>query len=265
MSPIVLGLVGLGAVFAARPLCHASRFSGATMIGAGLFLAATPALARDETLLARDNSEVSCTVSKVGLTRISLKNDRFVSLSKMTRGVETDDFTVVHEPTRGDIYLSLPDSYGRPDVSFFGTSAKGFVYKFACRVAGDGAHQVFVENRDLVAAANATAGPSSRSEASIALIQAMYDGRAPDGFEFRQPDLGPVHVGRLKVRRIAEYRGSELSGRTLRIENDGSDEVALDETVIAPSNAVAVSFAQTRLKPGQATTAYIVLAEGAAR
>jgi conjugal transfer pilus assembly protein TraK len=64
---------------------------------------------------------------------------------------------------------------------------------------------------------------------------------------------------------IAEYRGAELSGRTLRIENGGAAAIGLDETVIAPSNALAVSVAQRKLQPGQATTAYIVLPTGAVK
>ena len=65
----------------------------------------------------------SCTVSKSGLTRVSLKDDRFASVSKLTTGVESDDFTVVNEPTRGDIYLSVPEGFSRQRVSFFGTTS----------------------------------------------------------------------------------------------------------------------------------------------
>ena len=266
MSLYVVGLVGIGTLFAARPLCHVSRLAGAALIGAGLFLAAGPALASDEVLPTRDNSEIACTVSLRGLTRISLKDDRFASISKLTTGVETDDFTVVHEPTRGDIYLSLPDGYARSDVSFFGTTAKGFVYKFNCRAAGERAHQIFVENRDLLKETlQPAAAPGSPRDVTIALVQGMYAGGAVDGFELRQPNLDPVRVGPLKVRMISEYRGPDVSGRVLRIENESDRAVTLDETVIAPSNAVAVSVATPVLRPGQATTAYIVLPAGASK
>ncbi len=264
MSPYVVGLVGIGAVFASRQLCMMSRFAGAAMIGAGLLIAASPAYARDEILLAKDNSEVNCTVSAKGLTRISLKDDRFATLSKMSTASDLDDFEVVNEPTRGDIYLSLPDGYARPDVSFFGTTAKGYVYKFACRVDGAGAHQVFVENRDLLRDAAVPAGRAT-ADAPIALVQAMYAGTALDGFDFRQLSLDPVRVGALKVRMVSEYRGPDLSGRVLRIENVGGADVTLDETVIAPSNAVAVSVSAPKLKPGEVTTAFIVLPTGAVK
>ena len=144
---VAVGLIGGGTAFASR-LCSLSRLIGAGMIVAGGMVLAAPAFA-DEHVLAKDNSEVACTMSKSGLTRVSLKDDRFASVSKLTTGVDTDDFTVVNEPTRGDIYVSVPEAYSRPNVSFFGTTSKGYVYKFSCRLAGDDAQQVFVENKDI--------------------------------------------------------------------------------------------------------------------
>ncbi|SEJ98425.1 conjugal transfer pilus assembly protein TraK [Sphingomonas sp. OV641] len=102
MTPFfAYGLMAGGAAVASR-LCLVSRGLGAGMIVIGAVALAAPAWA-DERVLAKDNSEVACTVSKSGLTRVSLKDDRFASVSKLTTGVETDDFTVVNEPTRGDI------------------------------------------------------------------------------------------------------------------------------------------------------------------
>ncbi|MGB3470896.1 MAG: type-F conjugative transfer system secretin TraK [Erythrobacter sp.] len=219
---------------------------------------ASPALA-DETLLASDNSEVACTISKSGLTRVSLKDDRFASVSKLTTGNELDDFTVVNEPTRGDIYISVPEGFTKDEVSFFGTTAKGFVYKFACRIGGERAHQVFVENRDILSDQPAELARNvSPQETAASLIQAMYQGQSMDGFQVRQPAMTPVMVGDLKVQMITEYRGLGLVGRVLRIENTGKGEAVLNEQTIAPSNALAVSVARAALARGEVTTAYII-------
>lgn len=262
-SLIGMGVVAGGAGLAANTISSFNRMVGGTLIGFGMFICATPAWA-DETLVASDNSAVNCTISQKGLTRISLKDDRFSSVSKMTTGIDTEDFGVVNEPTRGDIYISIPDGYTRQDVSFFGTSGKGFTYKFDCRVSGDKAQQVFVENRDIRKEAPAeVALRASPTDTSLALVQAMYAGQSLDGFEVRAPSLDPVMVGELKVQMITEYRGMELTGRMLRIENRGKAAVQLDGQVIAPSNAVAVSVSQPALKPGEATTAFIVTPSGA--
>lgn len=263
ISTIACACVAGGAVLAARPLCTLSRFTGAALLAVGSLGLAAPAHA-DETLLAADNAEVACTISRDGLTRISLKDDRFASVSKLSATSEAEDFSVVNEPTRGDIYISVPEGFAKPVIAFFGTSAKGFVYKFACRVAGQGALQVFVENRQLLAEAPAElARAASPQETGAALVQAMYAGRALDGFDIRQPLMEPVMVGSLKVQLVTEYHGLALKGHVLRIENTGREAVTLDEQVIAPSSAIAVSVAEPNLAPKAVTTAFIVAPTGA--
>lgn len=261
---VAVGLIGGGTAFASR-LCSLSRLIGAGMIVAGGMVLAAPAFA-DEHVLAKDNSEVACTMSKSGLTRVSLKDDRFASVSKLTTGVDSEDFTVVNEPNRGDIYVSVPEGYSRATVSFFGTTAKGYVYKFACRLAGDDAQQVFVENKDVEAekqtqVASAAATPQ---EASANLVQAMYENANIDGFEIRPASMSAVMIGTLKVQMISEYRGAQIAGRVLRIQNTGKAPVSLGEGTIAPSNAIAVSVPHPDLKPGEATTVYIVTPSGLA-
>lgn len=260
-AALAIGCLAGGTVLASR-LCHLSRMLGVGLIGVGALVLASPAVA-DETLLASDNSEVACTISRSGLTRVSLKDDRFASVSKLSTGIETDDFTVVNEPTRGDIYISVPEGFVRPEVSFFGTTAKGYVYKFACRIDGDRAQQVFVENRDILGEQPAElARTASSQETAASLVQAMYSSQSIDGFEIRQPVTDAVMVGDLKVRMLTEYRGLNLAGRVLRIENRGRGPVTLDERVLAPSNAVAVSVANPDIAPGEVTTAYIVTPSG---
>jgi conjugal transfer pilus assembly protein TraK len=215
-------------------------------------------------LIAADNGEVRCTASMRDLTRISLKDDEFASVSKVSTGIATEDFSVVNEPVRGDIYISVPEGYAKKAISFFGTSRKGFVYKFVCSIAGDEATQVFVANADLEKPRKAGAAiPASLSakDGAVRLVKAMYEQSIVDGFEIRQHVLAPVNVGPLRVQMIGEYRGAQLTGKTLRIENKGSKPVDLTEESVSPK-AIAVSIANPHLKPGEATTAYIVQAAG---
>lgn len=230
--------------------------------------ASMPAFAQDQTLLAEDNGEVNCTIARNGLTRISLLEDRFASVTKMTTGLATDDFTVVNEPTRGDIYISLPQGYARPTVSFFGTTSRGFVYKFACSPEDIEAHQVFVENRSVLAERDAedpAAVAISADDQAIALVEAMYGQLPLEGYETRQLPSRRVAAGDLRVQMLVEYRGTALRGRSLRIRNDGETTIMLDEQALAPPGAMAFSVTQNSLDPGETTTAFVVLPEGAAR
>ncbi|RZL73773.1 MAG: conjugal transfer protein TraK, partial [Sphingomonas sp.] len=150
-----------------------------------------------------------------------------------------------------------------------GTSKRGYVYKFQCRISGDQAVQVFVSNPAIAKADAAEAGTSTKvaqtsspEEAAVTLVQAMYANKTVDGFEMRQRSLKPVYVGDLKVQMIAEYRGDALTGRVLRIENKGTKETVLTEASVAPSSALAVSIAEPKLAPGRVTTAYLVSRNG---
>lgn len=262
MTYLALSGAVCGTVLVSR-LCMLNRLIGAVMLSFALVaLCVAPAYASDQTLQASDGSQVTCTASAKDLTRISLVEDEFASVSKISTGNATDDFSVVNEPVRGDIYLSVPEGFARPALSFFATSKRGYVYKFVCRIDGEQAVQVFISNPAIAkieAAENGPAKPQrTAQEAAIDLVQAMYANRVLDGFEMRQRSLNPVYVGNLKVQMIAEYRGDEFTGRVLRIENKGPAETVLTEASVAPSSALAVSIVEPKLAAGKVTTAYLV-------
>ena len=88
----------------------------------------------------------------------------------------------------------------RQALSFFGTSKRGYVYKFKCRISGDQAVQVFVSNPAIAKEKAAEAAPqqvaaASPQDAAVELVQAMYANRVVDGYEMRQRALKPVYVG----------------------------------------------------------------------
>ena len=263
------GSAALGTALSSRTFCLISRIIGAALIAVAVFVFAAPAFAAgDQTLMAADGAQVSCNASAKDLTRISLVGDEFAGVSKINTGNPSDDFSVVNEPVRGDIYLSVPEGFGRQVLSFFGTSKRGYVYKFQCRISGDQAVQVFVSNPAIAKADAVEAGQTkvaattSPEDAAVSLVQAMYANKSVDGYEMRQRSLKPVYVGNLKVQMIAEYRGEALTGRVLRIENKGTAETTLTEASVAPTSSLAVSIAEPKLAPGRVTTAYLVSRNG---
>ncbi len=263
------GSAAIGTALSTRTFCWLSRLLGVALIAVAVFVFAAPAFAAgDQTLVAADGAQVSCNASAKDLTRISLVGDEFAGVSKINTGNPSDDFSVVNEPVRGDIYLSVPEGFGRQVLSFFGTSKRGYVYKFQCRISGDQAVQVFVSNPAIAKADALEAGTtkvaqtSSPEESAVSLVQAMYANKSVDGFEMRQRSLKPVYVGNLKVQMIAEYRGDAMTGRVLRIENKGTAETTLTEATVAPASALAVSIAEPKLAPGRVTTAYLVSRNG---
>lgn len=229
-------------------------------------LAASPALAADQNLLAQDNGTVRCEASLKDLTRISLKGDKFASVSKIQTGNPAEEFQIVHEPIRGDIYLSVGDGFKKPLLSFFGITQQGHVYKFLCTVSGEEAKQVFVANAEAEQgdkpAAITLPATMGLGDKAARLIKAMYEQGFVEGFEQDWRSLAPVQVGSLSTQLIGLYRGSALVGEMLRIENRGEKDIDLIEEQIAPRGALAVSIVHPRLGAHEATTVFVVEATG---
>ena len=222
-------------------------------------LAAASPLYADQYKQTADGGAIDCIVSKRELTRVSLIGDQFASVSKISTGYPYNDFAVTNEPVRGDIYLSVPDTYAAATISFFATTKKGFVYKFGCRAEPVDAQQIFINNPALAkfdAADWETETP--RSEAAVRLIQAMANNQTVPGYAIRQASAPPSRVGDLEVQLIAEYRGSGLLGKVIRLTNKSAEQLDLTERDIAPRDSIAVSLATSTLKSGASTTAYLV-------
>lgn len=210
-----------------------------------------------------DGGAIDCTVSKRELTRVSLIGDQFASVSKISTGYPYSDFAVTNEPVRGDIYLSVPDTYAAATISFFATTKKGFVYKFSCRAEPVDAQQIFITNPALAKSDAADwEAETPREEAAVRLIQAMANNQNVPGFVIRQAASPPTRIGDLEVQLVAEYRGSSLLGKIIRLTNKGAEQLGLAERDIAPRDSVAVSLSTSTLKPGTSTTAYLVGANG---
>ena len=265
MTPILCGCgLACGAMLCTRYLDLGARSIGAGLVAVSLFALAAPAYA-DQTVMASDNARVDCIASSRDLTRISLVGDEIASVSKLQTGNPSEDFSVVNEPVRGDIYVSVPEGFSPKVLSFFATSKKGYVYKFACRLAGAEAQQVFVANPAIAGDKpddTRVVAAADPQEQAVKLVQAMYTSSIPDGYRMRQPVLNAVRVGALKVQMIAEYRGATLTGKVIRIENTGKVAATITEKVLAPSNAVAITVAEPNLAPGAVTTGYYVLPAG---
>lgn len=261
MTSIFLPAVIAGGVaLASDSICLGRRAVGVSLLAAGL-LSASPALA-DQNLMVADNGTVNCEASLKDLTRISLKDDKFASVSKVQTGDAADDFSVVNEPVRGDIYLSVPEGYKRPALSFFGTTQKGYVYKFICSVRSQEAQQIFVANVDFEQAKKPSAvrlsDADSQQQNAGRLIKAMYENGQVEGFDQDWHSLVPVNVGSLKAQLVGIYRGKALVGNILKIQNAGSKPVEITEEQVAPARALAVSIVNPKLGPNEATTAYVV-------
>jgi len=225
-------------------------------------LFAAPAWA-DQFKQAADGAGIDCSVSAHELTRFALVEDQFASVSKISTGTPYNDFAVTNEPLRGDIYVSVPETYAARSISFFATTRKGFVYKIACRIESIPAAQIFITN-PAIAKSDAARweGETPLPTSAVRLIQAMANDRTIEGFEVRQSSALPTRVGTLEIQLIADYRGASLAGKVIRVTNRGTRSLALSTSDLVPKDTLAVSIANPVLEPGSATTAFLVGANG---
>ena len=224
---------------------------------------ASPAHA-DQFVEAADGAAIDCVLARGALTRIALIEDGFANVSKMASGYPYNDFEVTHEPVRGDIYVSVPLQYASARVSFFATSSAGHVYKFACRVKGEDASQLFVTNPALAKpdAADWEEGASSGDDDALRLIEAMANDAVLPGFRARSALSRPRRTGSLEVQQVAEYEGAELTGQAFTLRNLGSDPIDLASERAAPAGALAFAYSRDTLAPGETTQAFLVFAKG---
>lgn len=243
------------------PMSRPVRPAGLIVALSAASLLASSAQA-DQNLMVADNGTVRCEASSKDLTRIALQGDKFASVSKVQAGAPNEDIQIVNEPIRGDIYLSVPDGFKKSTISFFGTTQKGYVYKFVCTVHGEEAQQVFVANADFDATPKAPAVALSNTmparEKAARLVKAMYEQAQVEDFEQDWHSLAPVNVGVLSVQLVGLYHGKTMVGDMLKITNHSDKPVNLTEEQIAPAGSLAISIVNSKLAPGEATTAYVV-------
>lgn len=265
-TPLTAALAGTGlacfCIGATRPHDHGLRAIGAAFVAASFALAAVPAHA-DQFVEAADNATIDCELARGELTRIALVEDGFANVSKIASGFPYSDFQVTHEPVRGDIYISVPPQFASDKVSFFATSKAGYVYKFACRLGGEEATQLFITNPALARHEAAEwERESGDDEAAIRLIEAMASDGVLPGFSARAELSRPRRTGGIEVQQVAQYDGAALTGQRFLIRNLGKEPLALGEERDAPAGALAFAYGRETLPPGEATSAFLVFGKG---
>ena len=263
MTPTLAWMaLGAGTLLGTRLLALTMRPAVILLLAAGVVGLVEPARA-DQSLIAADNGTIACVASAKDLTRFSLAGDQFAAVSKISTGNPAEDIKIINEPVRGDIYLSVPDGYTHPSLSFFGTTRKGYVYKFVCQIRGDQAEQVFITNVGIKAEkAKDWEIRTSSEDTAVRLAQAMYRSENLDGFEIRSDVLEPVRVGKLEVQQVGQYLGADLKGLVLRVRNTGREPLRLDENLLAARGSVAFMTPISELAAGQASAVYLIQSNG---
>jgi len=216
----------------------------------------------DQFLKAADNATLNGVMSKSEVTRISFTGDDAASIQKIKPTNPMDDFSIVHDPVTGDIYVTLPAGFSSKFVNFFATSKRGFTYKFVLRVSDIPATQIFVQN-PVVGSQRAARFERKQPyrQTLVKIIRAMWNREILPGYEITWRDWHRVQAGPLKYRQIGLYQGRNLVGQTYEVENISGKPVRLSEGLFQTGYILAVSIKERDLAPRSKTSVFVILSK----
>lgn len=225
-------------------------------------IASSPVLAQ-QIVEVRDGGVITGYVSASGVTRLSFTGDEAAS-APMSQGGSGPGFALVHEPSTGDLYLTLARDPRRGEsvgaVSFFVTTKAGATYQVELSARDVPSTQIEVRNPELQIRRAERAAASAPFEARIVtLTRAMWSGALADGFDIQRPVQRERAVGSLRFTVQAAYEGADLTGRILTVRNPSRGAVVVTEHLFITPGVLAVALKGSgELGPGESLEVFVI-------
>jgi conjugal transfer pilus assembly protein TraK len=142
---------------------------------------------------------------------------------------------VTNEPVRGDIYLSVPDTYAARNHQLLCDNEEGLRLQIQ-RAAQSRSTPANIHHQSCAGKTRCggLGKPKRRSRpAAVRLIQAMANNRTFDGYDYPASSRLAARVGDLEVQLIAEYRGSASPAKSSAHEQKRPKPLTLAESDIS--------------------------------
>ena len=235
-----------------------------TILSSLAFAAAMIAPADAQQLLeASDGQVISGYVSATGVTRLSFVGDAAASI-QMGQGGDGPGFSIVHEPAKGDLYLTLVRDPRRGErasaASFFVTTREGFTYQVELAAREVPSTQISIRNPEIaLKAAQAKTASDPQEVRIVTLTRAMWSGLTIDGYGIERPYQRERAAGSLRMSVSAVYEGRDLTGRVLTVRNNTPGAVSVDEALFMAPGVLSVTLKGKRtLQSGESAQILIV-------
>lgn len=202
-------------------------------------------------------------VSSTGVTRISFVGDEAASI-QMAKGGEGPGFSIAHEPTTGDLYLTLSRAPYRGEgvgaASFFVTTRSGYTYQMELAAREVPSTQLRIRNEELVLQTAQTADVKKPLENRVvSLTRAMWNSALADGYKIKRPHRRERAAGSLRLMPLSVYEGSDLNGRIINVRNTSTGVISLSEQMFMAPGVVSVVIKGAReLGSNESATIMIV-------
>jgi len=207
----------------------------------------------------QDGDLVHASITKNGLSRISLQEDRIKSIKGLS-----GDYALDKDDLRGDIYIKPQPSIKENTISLYLTSEKGKTYQLELVIDAKSEQTVQIINIDKQERSGGKKLGLNKSyddEQVISLIKAAYNKERIKGYavkEIEKPNKKKIEKGFLMFI-DKQYSGKNYQMDVLRVENNSKFGKTLSEqNFMVGENVVAVAADTLYLPSKSYTNVYVV-------
>ena len=213
-----------------------------------------------------DGGVVNGSVSATGVTRVSFINDQAASV-QLSQGGAGPGFSIAHEPTTGDLYLTLARDPRRGEApgaaSFFVTTRQGFTYQVELAAKNIPSTQIEIRNPEMrMRAAEKVMADTPMIDRVVSLNRAMWNGALMEGYQLKRPLRRERAAGTLRLTPAAIYEGPDLTGRVLEIRNPSPGTIDISEDVFMAPGVVSVVIKGPRTLEAGGRASVLIIDQG---
>ncbi|MEL7322570.1 MAG: type-F conjugative transfer system secretin TraK [Pseudomonadota bacterium] len=213
-----------------------------------------------------DGGVITGTVSAGGVTRVSFIGDQAASV-QLAQGGNGPGFSIAHEPTTGDLYLTLARDPRRGEAqgaaSFFVTTSQGFTYQVELAAREIPSTQIQIRNPELhLKTTQMEMAQTPVIDQVVNLNRAMWNGALMEGYQLKRPLRRERAAGALRLTPVAVYDGPELTGRVLEIRNPSPGSIELSEDVFMAPGVVSVVIKGPRSLGADDRSSVLIIDQG---
>lgn len=220
----------------------------------------------EQLVQATDGGVINGSVSANGVTRVSFIGDQAASV-QLAQGGEGPGFSIAHEPSTGDLYLTLARDPRRGEAagaaSFFVTTRQGFTYQVELAARNIPSTQIEIRNPELGRrAAEQVMADTPMIDRVVTLNRAMWNGALIEGFQLKRPLQRERPAGSFRLTPLAIYEGPDFTGRVIQIRNPTPGTIEISEDIFMAPGVVSVVIKGLRTLPSGSTASVLIIDQG---
>ena len=216
-----------------------------------LFFLNVTELQAQQMIAVQEGVEVSATLSCEALNRITVQNDRILSVKGIQGEFELDKDTEL-----GQVFVRPMSKESQEPIHIFLSTESGKTYALALFAQNIGAQSIVLMPPGLNLVPWEQAGSY---EASIkTLIKAMHTQTELEGFSIERLNIKLPSIQGAKVVVLQSYSGNPLSAEVLELHNTTSQSLSFDEMDFYGEGVRAITLVEKTLLPSTKTRVYRV-------